>query len=87
MYLEYILDFYDWLYNIRDELMNEIDGEESREKCISIMTNIQNYVEKHGSDATILMMINVFKRETDRLDEEDEHGYDNAPDMIVTEDE
>jgi len=53
--------------------MNELDGEEPRRKCISIMTNIQNNVERHGSNATILMMINVFKRETDHLDEQDEH--------------
>lgn len=69
--LDNILDFYDWLADIRGDLTDS----EEREKCIKIMSNVQKYLDKHGPFGAVCMIIDIMSRETANLDSEDTEAW------------
>lgn len=66
--LENILELYDWLFNAQ----KDISDPETKQKCIHIMTNIQNYLDIHGPEQAMYAIIAILNREMPMMYEEDE---------------
>lgn len=71
--LENILELYDWLFNAQKDFTDV----ETQQKCIHVMTNVQNYLDTHGPEEAMYAIIAILNRETSKMDEVDFVAFEN----------